>query len=125
MWELATRAADHFVPRAARNKTSDYLMVRMFVFLHLFGPLLGHSVIVFLYQASDRIGWVFWTIEANLCFFWLMPVLVKRTGSLTIPAALSVQALVSLSLFGSFFYGGGWSPLPPWVLLSPLLCVFF
>src|SRR3954465_3598528 len=125
MWELATRAADHFVPRAARNKTSDYLMVRMFVFLHLFGPLLGHSVIVFLFQASDRIGWVFWTIEANLCFFWLMPVLVKRTGSLTIPAALSVQALVTLSLFGSFFYGGMSSPFLPWILIALLLGFFY
>src|SRR3954470_21823700 len=125
MWELATRAADHFVPRAARNKTSDYLMVRTFVFLHLFGPLLGHSVIVFLYQASDRIGWVFWTIEANLCFFWLMPILVKRTGSLTIPAALSVQALVTLSLFGSFFYGGMSSPFLPWILIALLLGFFY
>src|SRR5947209_19802193 len=96
MWELATRAADYFVPAAARSKSSDYLMVRTFVFLHLFGPLLGHSVIVFLYKASEHGSWVFWTIEANLCFFWLMPVLVKRTGSLTIPATLSVQALVTL-----------------------------
>jgi signal transduction histidine kinase len=125
MWELATRAADHFVPAAARGKTSDYLMVRMFVFLHLFGPLLGHSVIVFLYQASDHIGWVFWTIEANLCFFWLMPVLVKRTGSLTIPAALSVHALVTLSLFGSFFYGGMSSPFLPWILIALLLGFFY
>jgi signal transduction histidine kinase len=125
MWELATRAADHFVPAAARSKSSDYLMVRMFVFLHLFGPLLGHSVIIFLYEASDRIGWVFWTIEANLCFFWLMPVLVKRTGGLTIPAALSVQALVSLSLFGSFFYGGMSSPFLPWILIALLLGFFY
>jgi signal transduction histidine kinase len=125
MWELATRAADYFVPAAARSKSSDYLMVRMFVFLHLFGPLLGHSVIIFLYEASDRIGWVFWTIEANLCFFWLMPVLVKRTGGLTIPAALSVQALVSLSLFGSFFYGGMSSPFLPWILIALLLGFFY
>ena len=125
MWDLATRAADYFVPAGARSKTSDYLMVRMFVFLHLFGPLLGHSVIVFLYQASDHIGWVFWTIEANLCFFWLMPILVKRTGSLTIPAALSVQALVTLSLFGSFFYGGMSSPFLPWILIALLLGFFY
>jgi signal transduction histidine kinase len=125
MWEFATRAADHFVPPQARSNSSDYLMVRTFVFLHLFGPLLGHSVIVFLYEASDRIGWVFWTIEANLCFFWLMPILVKRTGSLTLPAALSVQALVTLSLFGSFFYGGMSSPFLPWILIALLLGFFY
>src|SRR5439155_20820302 len=108
------RVVYYFVPPEAQAKEYDYLMVRTFVFLHLFGPLLGHSVILFLYRASERIGWVFWTIEANLCLFWLMPWLVKRSGNLTLPATISVQALVTLSLFGSFFYGGMSSPFLPW-----------
>jgi signal transduction histidine kinase len=119
------RAVDYFVPPEAHGKASDYLMVRTFVFLHLFGPLLGHSVIIFLYQASEQIGWIFWTIEANLCFFWLMPVLVKRTGNLKLPTMLSVQALVTLSLFGSFFYGGMSSPFLPWILIALLLGFFY
>jgi signal transduction histidine kinase len=125
MLNLLKRAVDYFVPPEAHEKASDYLMVRTFVFLHLFGPLLGHSVIVFLYKASEHGSWVFWTIEANLCFFWLMPVLVKRTGSLTLPATLSVQALVTLSLFGSFFYGGMSSPFLPWILIALLLGFFY
>ncbi len=101
------------------------MMVRTFVFLHLFGPLLGQSVTVFLYRASSSIGPVFWTIEATLCFFWLMPWLVRRTGSLMWPATLSVQALVTLSLFGSFFYGGISSPFLPWLLIALLLGFFY
>jgi len=125
MLNLLNRTIDYFVPPAARAKSSDYLMVRTFVFLHLFGPLLGHSVIVFLYQASKHGSWVFWTIEANLCFFWLMPWLVKRTDSLTLPTMFSVQALVTLSLFGSFFYGGMSSPFLPWILIALLLGFFY
>lgn len=125
MFDLINRIIDHFVPAQARAETSSYMKVRTFVFLHLFGPLLGHSVIVFLYQASNQINWVFWTLELNLCSFWLAPFLVKRFGSLTVPAALSVQALVTLSLFGSFFYGGISSPFLPWILIALLLGFFY
>jgi len=90
MWDYAKRVVDYFVPPQARDEWSSYMMVRTFVFLHLFGPLLGHSVIFFLYSASEEIGWVFWTLEINLCFFWLMPFLVRRTGGLTLPATLTV-----------------------------------
>lgn len=125
MLELMKRTVDYFVPAAARDEASSYMMVRTFVFLHLFGPLLGHSVTIFLYQASQSIDWVFWFIEINLCFFWLMPFLVRRTGKLTWPATLSVQALVTLSLFGSFHYGGISSPFLPWILIALLLGFFY
>ncbi len=123
--EIVKRMIDYFVPADARDEASSYMMVRTFVFLHLFGPLLGHSVIVFLHQASDTINWVFWALEANLCLFWLMPFLVRWTGKLTIPATISVQALVTLSLFGSFFYGGISSPFLPWILIALLLGFFY
>ena len=125
MLELMKRTVDYFVPAAARDEASSYMMVRTFVFLHLFGPLLGHSVTIFLYQASQSIDWVFWVIELNLCFFWLMPFLVRHTGKLTWPATLSVQALVTLSLFGSFHYGGISSPFLPWILIALLLGFFY
>jgi signal transduction histidine kinase len=125
MLNILNRTIDYFVPAEARDEASSYMMVRTFVFLHLFGPLLGHSVILFLYQASDTISWVFWVLEINLCFFWLMPLMVKRTGKLTLPATLSVQALVTLSLFGSFFYGGISSPFLPWILIALLLGFFY
>jgi signal transduction histidine kinase len=125
MWSLAGKIVDYFVPAEARGEASNYMMVRTFVFLHLLGPLLGQSVIVFLYRASDHISWQFWAIEANLCFFWLMPWVVKKTRGLVVPATLSVNALVTLSLFGSFFYGGISSPFLPWLLIALLLGFFY
>lgn len=125
MQGLSDRLIDYFVPLSVREKESNYMMVRTFVFLHIFGPMLGHSVTAFLYRASSSIGLVFWTIEVILCFFWLMPWLVRRTGNLVLPATLSVQALVTLSLFGSFFYGGISSPFLPWILIALLLGFFY
>lgn len=125
MWALISRIVDYFVPPEARGEASNYMMVRTFVFLHLLGPLLGQSVIVFLYRASTHISWVFWAIEANLCFFWLMPWVVKTTRGLVVPASLTVNALVTLSLFGSFFYGGISSPFLPWLLIALLLGFFY
>lgn len=119
------KLVDYFIPPEVRAESSNYMMFRTFVFLHLLGPLLGQSVIAFLFVVSDHIGWVFWTIEFNLCFFWLMPFLVRATRSLTLPATLSVQALVALSLFGSFFYGGISSPFLPWILIALLLGFFY
>ena len=125
MLATVNKILDYFIPPEAREESSNYMMFRTFVFLHLLGPLLGQSVIAFLYFASEEISWVFWAIELNLCFFWLMPFLVRKTRSLTLPATLSVQALVTLSLFGSFFYGGISSPFLPWILIALLLGFFY
>src|SRR3546814_9250195 len=102
MLTTAGKIVDYFIPREARDEASNYMMFRTFVFLHLLGPLLGQSVIAFLYKASDEISWVFWVIEINLCSFWLMPLLGKNTLSLGWLATLSLPALVTLSLLASF-----------------------
>ena len=38
---------------------------------------------------------------------------------------VSVQMLVGLSLFGSFWFGGISSPLLPWFLIAMVLCFFY
>ena len=125
MFGSVSKLVDRFVPVEVRNEPSRYPMYATFVLLHLLGPLLGQSVVLFIYTASDRIGWIFWTIWALICFFWLMPLLVRRTGDLIVPAMISVQTLVTLSLFGSFFYGGISSPFLPWLLIALLVGFFY
>jgi signal transduction histidine kinase len=118
-------AIDRLIPEEIRAETSNLMMVRTFVFLHLAGPAMGHSVILFLWSASASVGWQFWLLEANVCFFWTVPLLLRKTGNLELPAALSVQALVFLSLFGSFFYGGISSPFLPWSMIALLIGFFY
>src|SRR3546814_13685295 len=66
MLTTAGKIVDYFIPREARAEASNYMMFRTFVFLHPLGPLLGHSVIAFLYPASAELHCVFWVIDNNL-----------------------------------------------------------
>ena len=121
------RMIDYFVPQSMldEQEASNLTMVRTFILLHLGGPLMGHSVILFLWHASAVVGWQFWSIEAAVLAFFAMSPLVRITGGLTIPAAASAQLLVFVSLFGSYFYGGISSPFLPWMLIALLIGFFY
>jgi signal transduction histidine kinase len=116
---------DRFVPEAMLADESDALMARTFVMLHLIGPAMGHAVTVFLAYTATTIALPFWTIEALVLSFFLIPMVLKRTGSLDAAAIVSVQMLVFLSLFGSYFFGGISSPFLPWFLIAMVLGFFF
>jgi signal transduction histidine kinase len=104
---------------------SDRLMARTFVLLHLVGPLMGHSVTFFLAQTVAGESWQWWVTEAMVVSFFGIPFLLKLSGSMRIPAMTSVQMLVGLSLFGSFWFGGISSPLLPWFLIAMVLGFFY
>ena len=125
MRQLAMKAIDYFIPANLTRDQANLMKVRTFVLLHLLGPAMGHSVVLFLWSASDDVSWQFWVIEVSVASFWLIPLWVKLARSLVLPAMLSVQTLVFLSLFGSFFYGGISSPFLPWFLIALLLGFFF
>jgi signal transduction histidine kinase len=119
------RFIDWFIPPAIRETESDRLMARTFVLLHLLGPAMGHSVTYFLWQALADAGWQFWATEAIVVSFLAIPLLLRIGGSLRVAAMVSVQVLVGLSLFGSFFFGGISSPLLPWFLIAMVLGFFY
>jgi signal transduction histidine kinase len=100
-------------------------MARTFVLLHFAGPLMGHSVTFFLAQTVAGATWQFWVTELMVAGFFGIPVLLRASGSMTLPAMTSVQMLVGLSLFGSFFFGGISSPLLPWFLIAMVLGFFY
>src|SRR3954469_5273860 len=116
---------DFFIPEEMRRDQTNLMQVRTFILLHLLGPAMGHSVVLFLWYASKTITWQFWVVEASVASFWIVPFLVKTTRSMFLSATISVQALVFLSLFGSFFYGGISSPFMPWFVIALLLGFFY
>jgi len=116
---------DWFIPDAQRKSDADRLMMRTFVALHLAGPLMGHSVTFFLHRTAAGASWQFWVVEAIVASFLLTPLALKLTGSLRLAASFSVQLLVGLSLFGSFYFGGIASPLLPWFLIALMLGFFY
>jgi len=116
---------DFFIPENLRTDQANLMKIRTFILLHLLGPAMGHSVVLFLWYASRPLTWQFWIVEAGVVSFWTVPILVKSMKSVFLPAVLSVQALVFLSLFGSFFYGGISSPFMPWFVIALLLGFFY
>lgn len=120
-----SRGIDFFIPEHARHEQSDLMKIRTFIFLHLLGPAMGQSVIVFLYKASVVVTWQFWLLEAAVASFWAIPLMVKYSKSLVWPTFTSVQVLVFISLFGAYHYGGISSPFLPWLLIALLLGFFY
>lgn len=125
MYRSVHRFIDWFIPSSIQETESDLLMARTFVLLHLVGPVMGHSVTYFLWQTSAGATWQFWVTEAIVVSFLTIPLLLRAMGSLRIAAMVSIQALVGLSLFGSFFFGGISSPLLPWFLIAMVLGFFY
>ncbi|MEO6387864.1 MAG: HAMP domain-containing sensor histidine kinase [Croceibacterium sp.] len=125
MQRLAYRAIDWFIPAHIRATESDLLMTRIFVLLHLLGPLMGHSVTIFLWLKLPHDTWQFWVTEVCVAAFFFVPLLMRFSGSMRLAATVSVQLLVGLSLFGSFYFGGISSPLLPWFLIAMVLGFFY
>src|SRR5690348_15313905 len=111
MYKSISNFIDWFIPASVREHPSDRMMARTFVLLHLLGPIMGHSVTFFLSQTAAGATWQFWATEAMVVSFLAIPLVLRWAGSLEFAAMVSVQVLVGLSLFGSFFFGGISSPL--------------
>ena len=122
---LFLRRLDWFIPPEARTDEATLGRARIFAFSHLFGPLLGHSITVYLYFASHQRGFPFWVIVTCITAFWTLPFWLRRTGKLQTVALLSVINLTFVTLYGSYYYGGVSSPFLPWLLTALLLGFFY
>ncbi|MHA6316244.1 sensor histidine kinase [Altererythrobacter sp. CAU 1778] len=125
MAAYVVKILDWFIPQSIRASDSDVAMVRNFVLLHLVGPLMGHTVTAFLLLNLHDDIWQFWVTELGVASFFAVPFILRYTGSMKAAAMASVQMLVGLSLFGSFYFGGISSPLLPWFLIAMVLCFFY
>lgn len=125
MYGFIYKILDWFIPVGIRTTESDLLMARNFVLLHLIGPVMGHSVTVFLWLTVRSNPWQFWVLEACVASFLLIPLVLRHHGDIRLPAMVSVQLLVGVSLFGSFYFGGISSPLLPWFLIAMVLGFFY
>lgn len=118
------RAVDWFVPAELQQSTATFWRARIFVISHVLGPFSGVAIVGYLYRVVAH-DWVFWTICVACGSFWTLPLALKLARSLFVPALISFCVLISLSVFGSFFYGGVSSPFLPWFLTAQLLGFFY
>ena len=125
MQERLNAIIDWFIPASLRGSQSELVLARNFVLLHLLGPLMGQSVTIFLWMTTTGNHWQSWVLEAVVTGFFFIPFYLRRSGNMKACAMISVQALVGLSFFGSFYFGGISSPLLPWFLIALVLGFFY
>src|ERR1700704_4598769 len=117
--------ADWFIP--ARLKASNDVLqgVRMFLFSHLFGPFLGHTISLYMLFIQGHADWHWWIFFAAVTLFWPFPMMLRLTGWYVPLALVSIQNLIFCILWGCYHYGGVSSPILPWLITVPLLAFFY
>ena len=116
---------DWFIPPKLKASTDVLQGVRMFLFSHLFGPFLGHTIsisMLILEGHADRPWWIF---AGAVTLFWPFTFALRLTGWYVPLALVSIQNLIFCILWGSYFYGGVSSPIMPWLITVPLLSFFY
>jgi signal transduction histidine kinase/CheY-like chemotaxis protein len=120
------RVIDWFMPDWLRGDVQSEKRVRMFLISHLFGPLLGHPITIFmLLQDPSPYPHVI-VLGLSISMFWAFLFAVKflRVDYEKL-ALVSVQNLIFAILWGAYNYGGASSPFLAWLLVVPLLAFFY
>ncbi len=118
-------AVEWFIPENLKTNAAIVQGARMFLFSHLFGPFLGHTIsmyILFVQGTPDTAWWIFF---GAITAFWPFPLILKLTGRYVPLALISVQNLIFCIFWGCYQYGGSSSPILPWMITVPLLAFFY
>lgn len=114
-----------FIPENKIFGRANIDLARIFVFTHLFGPLIAQPMIVILYFISPEVNYSLIVMMIGIAFFWTLPFVLRFTGNMTLSTLMSFQGLTTISLFGTYQYGGFSSPFLPWLIVSLLLGFFY
>lgn len=119
-------AVDWFIPADLMQAKKDTLQaVRMFLFSHLFGPLLGHTISVSMLIIGGEADLSWWIFFLGVTAFWPMAFLLRLTGWYVPLALVSIENLMFCIFWGCYQYGGMSSPIMPWLVTVPLLAFFY
>jgi len=119
-------SVDWFIPEHLKTSKDMLQAVRMFLFSHLFGPFLGHTIsISILYLKGWEADASWWILFAALSAFWPMALALRVTGWYVPLSLISIQNLMFCIFWGCYQYGGISSPIMPWLVTVPLLAFFY
>jgi signal transduction histidine kinase len=119
-------AVDWFIPAHLKQSRDILQGVRMFLFSHLFGPLLGHTIsLSMLYIEGGQADLSWWIFFLCVTAFWPFPIVLRLTGWYVPLALISIENLMFCIFWGSYHYGGISSPIMPWLVTVPLLAFFY
>ena len=97
----------------------------MFLFSHLFGPFLGHTISLYMLYIEGGRTYRGGYFSLAVTAFWPFPLVLRLTGWYVPLALLSIQNLMFCVFWGCYQYGGVSSPILPWLVTVPLLAFFY
>ena len=118
-------SVDWFIPAHLKQSRDMLQAMRMFLFSHLFGPFLGHTISLFMLIVGGQADLSWWILFLSISAFWLYPIVLRLTGWYTPLALISIQNLMFCIFWGCYQYGGISSPIMPWLVTVPLLAFFY
>lgn len=121
-WE---RLVAYFVPPSTVSDREAHNRARMFLISHLLGPALGNSVPIALYVFDPTPDWDIAVLSASISLFWAFPFLLRSGVAYEKLVLLSVINLNFCILFSCYQNGGVTSPTLTWVLIIPILSLFY
>jgi signal transduction histidine kinase len=118
-------SVDWFIPAHLKESRNTLQAVRMFLFSHLFGPLLGHTISLSMLYVGGEADLSWWIFFFAVTAFWFYPIVLRRTGWYVPLALISIENLMFCIFWGCYQYGGMSSPMLPWLVTAPLLAFFY
>jgi signal transduction histidine kinase len=114
-----------FIPDAVKADREASNRARMFLISHSMGPILGNAVplTVLLFNSTLRLDAM--VLLVSITAFWVFPFLLKwgmRYETLVLTSVVNLNFAI---LWSCYFYGGVSSPTLPWLLIIPILSLFY
>src|SRR3569623_1186514 len=119
------RLINHFVPESARNDREAANQARMFLISHSMGPVLGNAVALAVLCFNSSVRLVALVLMVAITCFWVFPFLLKAGVRYDVLVLTSVVNLNFCILWSCYFYGGVSSPTVPWLMIIPILSLFY
>lgn len=116
---------DYFIPAEMRVNAESHRRARMFMLSHVFGPILGNSIPLYLMVMGISRDYRAVVFLISIVLFWAYPFALRKTGRYQLLAFISVQNLIFCALWACYSYGGVSSPFLPWILIFPLLAFLY
>lgn len=117
--------ADQCIPAAVKANPEAENQARMFLISHVFGPPLGLSAPIALYVVDPVSDANISVLALSVLGFWAFPFMMRAGVPYRWLVRLSITELNFAVYWSMFQYGGIFSPTITWVLIIPILVVFY
>jgi signal transduction histidine kinase len=122
---LHARLVSYFLPPSIAADRASANTARMFLSSHLIGPILSTPAVLVFAILDPTPGFDIVVLALSLYGFWLFPFLLRAGVPYNLLVFFSILNLHFVILWNCFHYGGITSPTMIWILIIPILSVFY